>query len=66
MSAVHPSFDFVAKADENDVEAGIKKLVPRFYHVTPEYPKEEADKERNCLRMVDFEGAYNYHNSAFA
>jgi hypothetical protein len=54
LSIKNPSFEFDANLDDNDVESSIKEMLPKFAEVTPEYPKEDPERDRIGLRVSDF------------
>ena len=56
----HPSFDFTSIPDENDVESSLKKILPLLNSILPEYPRDDNDRDRMSIPIVDFEGSYNY------
>ena len=66
LNTQYPSFEFTSSADENEPEKSIKASLPKFEGMIPEYPKEEVDKDRQCLRVVDFQNSYDYSQTAYA
>ena len=61
-----PSFDFTHSLDDNDPEASIKTMLPQVTEVQAEYPKEDVEKDRVGLRVVDFAESYDYSSTNYA
>lgn len=59
------AFEFKSKPDDNDVEASIREMLPFLNEVPIEYPKDEFEKEKIGLRMVDFTDGYDYTTTNF-
>ena len=35
-------------------------MLPKLLEITPEYPKDDAEKEKVGIRVVDFAESYDY------
>ena len=60
LAVKYPSFDFTANPEDNDPEMSIKEMLPRYQYLGQEYPKEDGERDRMSLRVVDFAQTYDY------